>query len=138
MINELIPIDHYCVSESIVDDIVLVKLYKEAGMKTRSNKLLQSCVSRVCSENNIPILVGHRAREYGIQNWEGLNWEVKTISETLLDVPVPVLKKMAKVKDKENLYIAFPSQRKISDPVLLYMLPCYKDDCYYIELARWE
>jgi len=133
---ELLPIKHH-LSNKVENDWVLANLYDEVGMKQKAVGLKKNCVINVCKENNIPIIEGHYTRYCGIQNWEKLNWDVQTLSECKLDVPIMLLERMVKIKDKNRLYIAFPEQRSVTDPVLLYMLP-YLKDCSYIELARWE
>ena len=135
--DKLLPINHE-ISEKLQNDWSLALLYESAGMLKKATKLKKYCIRDLCKENQIPIIKGHYTRECGIQNWLGFDWNVKSLDETTVDVPVYILEKMSNVKNKDRLYIGFPNSRHKKDPVLLYMLPYHIGECYYIELARWE
>ena len=131
---ELIPIEHK-ISKEIQQAWDLAKLYENAGVTRKSVELKGNCIKMICSENNIPILDGGCNR---IHNWHGLDWGIKELSEVEAEVPVHVLQQMARISDKHRAYIAFPLQRSLPDPVLLYKLPYFPFDDFYIEIARWD
>ena len=132
--KKLIPINHE-ISDRAKQAWMLADLYEKAGLTRKSVKLKGNCIKMICSENNIPILNGGCNR---IHNWQGLDWGIKELSEVEAEVPVHVLQQMARISDKDRAYIAFPLQRSLPDPVLLYKLPYFPFDDFYIELARWE
>ncbi|KKN09294.1 hypothetical protein LCGC14_1048200 [marine sediment metagenome] len=139
---ELIPIEHN-ISEVVKSKLALARMYEDAGMKTKAREINKGCVVQICEENEIPIIQsgdygdGYRMVGSGIiRNWEGLDWDMKRLKDLHTNIPTPILKKMAKVKDSYTLRIAFPIKVSVKDPVLLYELP-FLDDAF-IELARWE
>ena len=127
---ELIPID--CkVSVEIVATLELAGLYADAGMCGKSNSLYQDAVLDLCKDNDIPIIKSYDSNI--LADFEGKRWAIEALGVAVSDVPPTILKRMAKIKEKGRLSIAYPND---GDPLLLYRLPYnrYK----YIILARWE
>lgn len=130
---DLIPLQHE-ISDEAEAAWTLAALYEGAGLTTQATILKGECVLKVCEENRIPVIAGHRRNIY---RWKGHDWSLKTLPETKTIVPVHVLKQLASLEDKAGMYIAFPWKR-IPDPVLFYRLPYQDNKWLYIELARWE
>ena len=134
---ELIPIEHK-ISKEVQQNWELAELYENAGLKTKAIHLKGACFKRACKENNIPVIKGFGSGN--IYEWRGHDWNTTTLYRcgVEIEVPVPILKKMAEIKDKRGLYIALPDRRNLPDPVLLWELPYHPDELWFIELARWE
>jgi len=147
--SEMLPLK-YNMSRRAETDLDLAMLYESAGMHKMARSTRRACLEEVCNDNGIPLIRSYYKQTVVARNriymWEGLDWNIKDIADFGLPVPVPILEKMALIKDQGSLRIAVPIGKAdqlpfldvaITDPVLLYQLPFF-DDVVFIELARWD
>ena len=134
---ELIPIEHK-ISDETQQAWGLAELYENAGLEEKAIQLKGECLKKACEENNIPVLGGFSSGN--INHWRGYDWSTTQLQDlgVKIEIPVFILEKMVKIKDKARLYIAVPDLDFLDDPVLLWKLPYHLDIHWFIELARWE
>ena len=134
---ELIPISHN-ISEGIKSELKMAQLYEDAGAIKMANSLREYAIVDICKENDIEIIdfIDGQGGPYSVwMTFDNTEWRARRIQESIVKIPAPILKKMAKIEDKDRLLIAIPRKKQL-DPILFYELPYLRYSC--IMLARWE
>ena len=130
------------IKQDFPEDILL---YENAGLIKKVNTSKTEFIRKVFEVNGFKTITLESWR-YGVRgrivnriiggDFEG--WEINKISSYKDDVPIEIVRKMALIKDKENLLI-LTNPREI-DPVLIYELPFLNDEKYKVcvILTEWE
>lgn len=140
----LIPINHE-ISAKNNGIIASAILYENAGLKAMANNLKYQSLKNICEDNGIEIVNIHNGLALNREKYPVPDWDFSYVKEYEGEVPVKILRKMAKIEDKSKLAIL----SKISgiDPILLYDTGLYFIACneycsrrykVFVKLYEWE